>query len=70
MTTWQFWIAVTRETGIAVTCETGTVTPIAHITHAITPINTLGTARAAATAPPIEGSAEDRPFTYSRPRRS
>ena len=74
MTTWQFWIAATCETGTAVTseskiavCKVRTVTPI---TRAIIRMNSRGTARAAATAPPIRGLVEDRPFTYPRPRRS
>ena len=43
----------------AVTCEAWTVTPPTH-TRAITPIKPRGTARAAATAPPIRGPAEDK----------
>ena len=43
----------------AVTCEAWTVTPPTR-TRAITPIKPRGTARAAATAPPIRGPAEDK----------
>ena len=48
-----------RVRAAAVTCEAGTVTPPTH-TRAITPIRPRGTARAAATAPPIRGPAEDK----------
>jgi hypothetical protein len=44
------------ESRIAVVCKPGTVTPI---TRAITPGKPRGTARAAATAPPIGDPAED-----------
>ena len=44
------------KSGATVTREAGTVTPT---TRAITPLRPPGTARAAATALPIRGSAED-----------